>query len=499
MPIGDTKTSAETTAATLTGSEIWTAVQTAANVKISVAQMAAYLASLTLSSTVAYNVATAFDAFGDSTGTGTGAITPSTDGYVPTLSTARALTVTNRSVSGDQAADQLKLVNAITVANGHMSTLFIGLNDTRQFGANRQKLTTFKRAHMAAVAWLAIPDAMKLKAQGSGIAFTGTWANDAANGNIGKSIAPGTAGTATATVYGSTVYIGYIVLGTNVVSDFTVTVDGVVRGTWSCTPNGGGAIATQNALSYAGALIRIPGLTEDKHTVLISVAAGNTGTVFLDWIGSNLTGPNKDGPNVFVGNLYRLNSTGYAVAPANSSDAVIALANGMIRQNVDILASDGLNVALVDIASRFDPAVHLNADGVHPNNAGHLIVRDAFREPMNQIGRVGVRDRRPRDFLAFRAVTGAYDIDVLDPGVMLRTSDATGVIHTMRVNDYAPIELGSTGSIRQVGAGQVTVSGIGVTLNVPTGYAAKTGRQGAVLMWHKVGPNEFDITGDLGP
>lgn len=83
-------------------------------------------------------------------------------------------------------------------------------------------------------------------------------------------------------------------------------------------------------------------------------------------------------------------------------------------------------------------------------------------------------------------------------GKIIRQTNASAITDTIPTNAADAIPVESVISLRQVGAGQVTVSPAGgVTLNVPTGTQAKTRAQGSTLMLHKVATNEWDITGDL--
>lgn len=91
-----------------------------------------------------------------------------------------------------------------------------------------------------------------------------------------------------------------------------------------------------------------------------------------------------------------------------------------------------------------------------------------------------------------------YTLALDDAGKIVRANNAAAIAVTVPTNAAAAIPVGASVAIRQVGAGQVTASGAGgVTLNVPTGYQAKTGRQGATIMIHKVAADEWDVTGDL--
>lgn len=83
-------------------------------------------------------------------------------------------------------------------------------------------------------------------------------------------------------------------------------------------------------------------------------------------------------------------------------------------------------------------------------------------------------------------------------GKLIRQNNAGAITTTIPTNASDAIPVESVVSLRQVGAGQITVTpASGVTLNIPTGLTAKTRVQGSTIMLHKVGTNEWDITGDL--
>lgn len=108
-------------------------------------------------------------------------------------------------------------------------------------------------------------------------------------------------------------------------------------------------------------------------------------------------------------------------------------------------------------------------------------------------------DGKASAVVAINNQTGTtYTYTTADPGRVVRANNAAAITHTLPTNASAAIAVGASIAVRQVGAGQVTISPSGgVTLNVPTGYQAKTGRLGSTLMLHKVAADEWDLTGDL--
>ena len=87
---------------------------------------------------------------------------------------------------------------------------------------------------------------------------------------------------------------------------------------------------------------------------------------------------------------------------------------------------------------------------------------------------------------------------ITDAGGLIRINVASPSNVTVPLNATVPYSVGQFISVRQVGTGQVIFApAVGVTLNLPSGYIAATGRQGAVMAAMFVGGNEWDVTGDL--
>ncbi|MEN9489629.1 MAG: hypothetical protein RJA63_78 [Pseudomonadota bacterium] len=80
-----------------------------------------------------------------------------------------------------------------------------------------------------------------------------------------------------------------------------------------------------------------------------------------------------------------------------------------------------------------------------------------------------------------------------DAGKMVRCSNAAAIALTLPTGGVFTV--GDVVMVRQVGAGQVTVSG--GTLNIPTGVTAKTRVQGSVMSLHYVAVDTWDVLGDL--
>jgi hypothetical protein len=92
----------------------------------------------------------------------------------------------------------------------------------------------------------------------------------------------------------------------------------------------------------------------------------------------------------------------------------------------------------------------------------------------------------------------AYDFALADIRRVTRFTSNSAVAADVPNTSAVAFPVGCTLAARAVGDGELTIAGeAGVTINVPAGFQAKSGRKGATLMLHHVANNEWDITGDL--
>ncbi len=475
----------------LSGAEILT-VEQGGNPVQATAQQIADLADAAASAD-AYNLAIAFKAYGDSITNEVGASSPA-NAYINLLATSRGWSLTtNNAVDGDMVPDQADPVFAEVIGDGEQSTIMLGTNDQRFYEESVPKRTAFKVGHAALLAWLAIPDARKQKGQDAD-SETGTWTDtsSAYGGTLGRqSVVAGS--TITFTVYGTVAYFCSI-LQNSIVATFTVSIDGVVRGSFATGP--GATITSVNGRTFTPQLIRIPGLSEGSHSLVVTVVTASGGNpVYALWATGNQGHKTKEGPNVWVGNVPRFTSAGYTAS--GGSDVDVAAFNAMIRANVTQLAADGLNVALVDSASRLNPAVDLGGDGVHPDDSGHAVIANAFIEAINQI-------QKPRTQGTDRPLTVPI-IPIADNGAtyaLLSSSEncmhrftGTGT-KTLNVDVDQSFQPGSIYHVTNRGAsGDLTIDiDSGVTLNLPKDGTSVL-EPGDTVSLHFVSATEIDMYG----
>ena len=84
-----------------------------------------------------------------------------------------------------------------------------------------------------------------------------------------------------------------------------------------------------------------------------------------------------------------------------------------------------------------------------------------------------------------------------DNNRLVEIANAAAITVTVPTDAAVAFPLGSRIEIAQTGAGQITVSGAGVTLRLPAGKTAKTRLQYSVIALTKRGADEWILSGDL--
>ena len=315
-------------------------------------------------------------AFGDSLTVGVGA-SSSPEAWVNKFSSRYCATLSNLAVSGSQIPDQADAIYATASAADGRYLWLTGFNDARFFGLSGIALRVSSAQSLAA--WLAIPEANKARGQNlSRWSYGGAWSNGVAyGGNLARFSASANA-TASITLNGSSIYIATTCVsgGTGV---FGLTVDGISQGSFNCFGNG----VAYSGRAYHPRLLRVAGLTNTAHTVVVTNTNG--GNVFVDWAAASADIIGDNQPVVLVGNSLRMTTGGYAAGTPfnNGSDSIVAAYNSSLSTAVSELASDGLDVRLVNACAAYFPENgHVSGDSIHPNDAGYTAISNAFKKSM---------------------------------------------------------------------------------------------------------------------
>lgn len=343
-------------------------------------------------------IGTAYASFGDSITNCHGIITPS-NCYVNQIATGKGWTNTNRGQdsTGIVDAGQMDLIVATAINTSSISTELCCVNDMRNnagsgiLGAAQQ--IDWQSSLEAALLWLAVPDANKIKASGAGVTYAGSWG---ATGPYANQLYGATTNGATASfsVYGTSVYVVSLWQVSNT-STYSVTVDGT---TYPTITTSTGSYTTALGRTYGPLVSRFSGLAEKSHTVVVtcvSCSGGNPAYFFFAASGTGSAA--KYGPYVFVGNTLRFTSTGYS--SFGGSDTIVAQFNQRIKQVQDDLATDGMHVVMVDASGYYTPnGTNTQSDGVHPTDAGDIIIGAAFLNELTSF-------LEPKDRAALQVLT----------------------------------------------------------------------------------------------
>ena len=91
----------------------------------------------------------------------------------------------------------------------------------------------------------------------------------------------------------------------------------------------------------------------------------------------------------------------------------------------------------------------------------------------------------------------SYTLALANNHRLVECANAAAITVTVPTDAAVFLPLGARIEIVQAGAGQITVSGSGVTLRLPAGKTAKTRLQYSVITLTKCGADEWILSGDL--
>lgn len=362
-----------------------------------------YLRSLPTGEIIA-SPGSAVYAFGDSITVGQAASDYTTTNllsWLGLLRTATGWTISDLAVNGEN----LVTLNYNTlfprwpsVADGD-TNLFLPLyNDYREQGGSLAELFSCEHSLRASLLCMCIPTSRRILATAAAVVYAGTWTGPFSfylgteispyvGSGIGAKISTADGATATVTLNGSTVYIGF----TNrypvnsFVGKFSVSVDSVVMARVDTTLMGVTTAWQGNTPQWYPQVLRIGGLSEGPHTVVITVNSPGAEECSLEWFAGNADVP-INSPVVYCGNAMRMSTAGYSAGGGIGSDAICQQHNDIARRVIGELARDGFNIVPVEVNRRYNPNAstsQLNADTVHPNDVGHSRIAAAFLEAIN--------------------------------------------------------------------------------------------------------------------
>jgi hypothetical protein len=276
---------------------------------------------------------------------------------------------------GNTVADQSPDTFMFNPAQGDIYPLWLGTNDKNLGGGITNRETTTQLGHLALVLHLATKEgANKVRAQS--MTAAGTWANMTSTTDPKGRSSTTNGSTLTCSVTGTSVaVVGY--WNNSQAGQFSVTIDGVSKGTFNATPPG--ALVPSNIGLTSGPFAQtFTGLSNTTHTVVITVVSATSASnvVYIGFVAGYGSVVNIADPLVVVANTHDY------TAAANTANGTTTAQNTryktLIAANVTTAQSFGLNVYLVDADALIGNSALLGPDGLHPLQSGYLVMRQAF-------------------------------------------------------------------------------------------------------------------------
>lgn len=317
-----------------------------------------------------------YHAFGDSITAGTGASSASY-AYADVVAATENWALTNYGHGGDRSADQCVRMYGVTPAAGDLSSLLVGQNEDT-FVADDHGGPQYSATLLACGTWVMLTSEggngkpTKLTAQDSRVAKTAGWMTSDLYSAMGvKTMTAGD--TLTATVDGSTLYVGLTV---DASTDFTVeiSVDGVSQG--SVTPK---FVYPGETAPYVPWGVRLPVGKSGAHSVVITCATPGSAGCYVDWIGGNGAPSALPRPALWFG-------TPYLPLLGKGSNLYTSMRNVILPLQQE-LAADGLSAYLADTYNWFTGYTQPQCmyDNFHPSDCGHALLAETFMGSMDAL------------------------------------------------------------------------------------------------------------------
>lgn len=304
--------------------------------------------------------------YGDSFTDGYNASPRTTNGYIYLLADFLNCYLEQKAVSGTYASQAWAALKTDKLAGKNKQVVFMtGVNDYRATTSSTFQVQTLKYiGYIKSAITLQFLKSW-IPATAASVSLSGTWDSTTYSGSgLHSKFLYSTSNNATATYTftDSTLVIGTFG-GTN--GSFDVTIDGVWKGRYFFSGFSDGN--TTQTLIYRG-------LTNASHTVVVK----KIGTTIseLDYFG-HLKDASICKP-IVIGELPNWNKADYAATVGTN---YFPLINNMICA----ATSDfyGYPVAVAPVNAYLNPETDIDTDNVHPTNAGHVKIFNAFKSVIN--------------------------------------------------------------------------------------------------------------------
>lgn len=336
-----------------------------------------------------------WDAFGDSYTYGVGA-SPSSNKYISLLETALSMTANNVGESGTGIMDvQFKMYRdfaAFGQSNRRSTTMLIGFNDYLKSSSGSATQAMFPWAFRAAIFNHFLDTA--IASNDGGLTTTGSWSTfdlSASYPQKSKYLLSGTGRLSLSSNpgdYKSYTFngdnVGFFFFGNQAVGAYgrlKVEIDGIAVDTVDESNIADNQTVFANSASRTEDIINCAvvytGLTSGSHTIKLTL---------LDALNTNIDafGIMADPTtckSMVVGSIQKLLSAGYTAMSGSNpkNDAGVDATNLIIQDVVNEFRLLGYPVVFNDLNAYTSPSTDLDVDNIHPNNTGHLHIKNSFR------------------------------------------------------------------------------------------------------------------------
>jgi lysophospholipase L1-like esterase len=302
-------------------------------------------------------------------------------GYAYLLGRDAGGSFTNWCINGGQAAEITRSIYSKANPESGRNpwfTVMMGTNDVEVYGPNKDQQQVFENSLAASVAWLALPRRSKVFAQDAEIHATGKWIGDnELHAGLGlQSSTPNSALAFTLKTSGAPIYFAYRVMDDDKASA-SVSVDGKQAAVLNAHGTNGARIRTMQGNPDSVALFRYA-VAAGTHKIRIEVNTGGEGRnsfSFL-WAGTPAPPALAEQPGVLVSGVLR--------QKWDTKKSLTERYDALVQKVVAEFSGDGLPVHYVPVRQRLDATTDMD-DYLHPNDAGHQHLREAFASVMKQL------------------------------------------------------------------------------------------------------------------
>ncbi len=311
-----------------------------------------------------------YRAYGDSITNGTFLADPKTQAYPALVALDERVSFANNAIAGDQACDLptsqiFPNLDSPTLASHPTYTVLIGSNDLSENNPYAY-LPIFTVCHQALITWLAVPAEYKSLANGKDVQTTGPGKLDTSNNwNSWTTGQQGSAVSFTLTTARTGPIYVWVRIDDNSAAKYSYSLGGDVIGSGAARtlPR----INTKNHRDNSIALIRLASVPPGKHIVTFTQTNAGADGVSVLGIGAPDGTAAGQLPVVLAGAIPYQEKGGRC----SDTDKLCLAYRQAIQNDVQLFASDGLDVRFFDDRKYMFGNADEMSDITHPNALGH--------------------------------------------------------------------------------------------------------------------------------